>query len=206
PTVLLHDRERNLLFESLIEAEDVDEAFAAAALVIERSFRNPRYCATPIEPRGVLAAPDGDGLRIWSSTQVPHALSRITAEILGLPREQVRVSTPDVGGGFGQKAHVYPEEIVVAWLALRLGAPVKWLEDRSENLVAASHAREQRVRVRAAAAADGRLLALDVDQLVDQGAYGTYPHGTTLEALTTPSLLPGPYRLPALRVRARALA
>jgi len=205
PAVLLHERERNLLFESLLDTGMVDEAFADAAVVVERSFRNPRYCATPIEPRGVLAAPDGDGLRIWSSTQVPHALSRITAEILGLPREQVRVSTPDVGGGFGQKAHVYPEEIVVAWLALRLGAPVKWLEDRNENLLAASHARDQFVTARLAADEDGRLLALDVDVTCDQGAYGVYPHGPILEALGTPAMIPGPYRLERYRARSRAV-
>jgi carbon-monoxide dehydrogenase large subunit len=205
PPVLLHDRERNLLFEDLNDTGGVDEAFADAAVVVERSFRNPRYCATPIEPRGALATPDADGVRIWSSTQVPHVLSRITAELLGLERERVRVTTPDVGGGFGQKAHVYPEEILVAWLALRLGAPVKWIEDRNENLLAASHARDQFVTARLAADAQGRLLALDVDVTCDQGAYGVYPHGTILEAVGTPAMIPGPYRLARYRARSRSV-
>ena len=205
PPILLHDRERNLLFESLSETGAVDEAFADAAVVIERSFRNPRYCATPIEPRGALAARDGDGVRIWSSTQVPHVLSRITAELLGMERERVRVSTPDVGGGFGQKAHVYPEEILVSWLALRLGVPVKWVEDRNENLLASSHARDQFVTARLAADAQGRLLALDVDVTCDQGAYGVYPHGPILEALGTPAMIPGPYRLARYRARSRSV-
>ncbi|HZQ03562.1 MAG TPA: xanthine dehydrogenase family protein molybdopterin-binding subunit [Gaiellaceae bacterium] len=203
---LLHPARPNVYVESRIDAGDVDAAFAEAAAVVEAELVHGRSAAAPLEPRGVLALPDGAGLVLHASTQGPHKLRLAVAETLGLALDDVRVLCPAVGGGFGQKAHVYPEEIVVAWLALRLERPVKWTEDRSENLVAASHAREQRVRVRAAAAADGRLLALDVDQLVDQGAYGTYPHGTTLEALTTPSLLPGPYRLPALRVRARALA
>ncbi len=205
PPILLHDRERNLLFESLSETGAVDEAFAGAAVVLERSFRNPRYCATPIEPRAALAAPDADGVRVWSSTQVPYVLSRITAELLRMSRERVRVTTPDVGGGFGQKAHVYPEEILVAWLALRLGAPVKWVEDRNENLLAASHARDQFVTARLAADAEGRLLALDVDVTCDQGAYGVYPHGPMLEALGTPAMIPGPYRLSRYRARSRSV-
>jgi carbon-monoxide dehydrogenase large subunit len=205
PPALQDNGRRNLLYDSLYETGAVDEAFAEAAVVLERSFRNPRYCATPIEPRGALAAPDGDGIRIWSSTQVPHTLSRITAELLDMAREQVRVSTPSVGGGFGQKAHVYPEEILVAWLALRLGAPVKWVEDRNENLLAASHARDQYVTARLAADAEGRLLALDVDVICDQGAYGVYPHGPILEALGTPAMIPGPYRLERYRARSRAV-
>jgi aerobic carbon-monoxide dehydrogenase large subunit len=205
PPILLHDRERNLLYESISEVGDVDAAFSEAAVVIERRFRNPRYCATPIEPRGALAVPEARGVRLWSSTQAPHVLARITAELLGLAREAVRVSVPDVGGGFGQKAHAYPEEIVVAWLARRLGAPVKWVEDRNENLLASSHARDQFVTARLAADAEGRLLGLDVDVTCDQGAYGVYPHGPVLEALGTPAMIPGPYRLTRYRARSRAV-
>ncbi len=205
PPILLHDRERNLLFDSRTETGGVDEAFAEAAIVIERRFRNPRLCATPIEPRGALVAPDVGGVRIWSSTQVPHVLSRITAELLGLPRENVRVTVPDVGGGFGQKAHVYPEEIILAWLARRLGLPVKWVEDRNENLLAASHARDQFVTARLAADDRGRVLAVDADVICDQGAYGVYPHGPILEALGTPAMIPGPYRVTRYRARGRAV-
>ena len=202
----LHENGDNVLFDNPGEAGDVTEAFERAEVVIERSFRNPRYNATPIEPRGALAAPDGEGVRIWSSTQVPHVLARVVAELLGLPREDVRVTVPSVGGGFGQKAHAYPEEIVVAWLALALGRPVKWIEDRSENLLASSHARDQFVTARLAADGDGRLLALDVDVICDVGAYGVYPHGPILEALGTPAMIPGPYRLQNYRARSRAVA
>jgi carbon-monoxide dehydrogenase large subunit len=203
---IVHELGSNVLFESKSEVGEVEQAFANAAVVIERTFRNPRSCATPIEPRGVVAAPDGNGLKIWSSSQAPHALARVSAELLGLPRDDVRVIVPDVGGGFGQKAHSYPEEIVIAWLALTLGRPVKWIEDRAENLMAASHARDQVVAARLAADADGRLLALDVDVTCDIGAYPVYPHGHILEALGTPAMIPGPYRLERYRTKSRAIA
>jgi carbon-monoxide dehydrogenase large subunit len=203
---LLHEGRPNLYVESRVEGGDVDAGFAAAGAVVEAELRHGRSAALPLESRGVVAEPDGDGVAVRATTQGPHKLRLALAATLGLEPDRVRIVCTTVGGGFGQKAHVYPEELVVACLALRLERPVKWVEDRSENLIAASHARDQRLRVRAAAAADGRLLALDVEQTVDQGAYGSYPHGTTLEALTTPALLPGPYRLPALRVRARAVA
>jgi carbon-monoxide dehydrogenase large subunit len=202
----VHGGRPNLYVESRLENGDVDGAFADAAAVVERTFRHGRVNASPIEPRGVLAEPTEDGVRLWSSTQGPHKLQLAVAEALGLQRAQVHVICPDVGGGFGQKAHVYPEEILVAALARQLGRPVKWIEDRVENIVASTHAREQLVRVRAAVDADGRLIALDVEQLVDQGAYGSYPHGPTLEAQTTSGLLPGPYRPSAYRLHNKAVA
>ncbi len=206
PPAALHSPKTNVLFESRSEAGEIAEAFTRAATVVEREFRSPRQCATPIEPRGAVAADDGEGIRIWSSTQAPHALARATAELLALPLDQVRVTVPDIGGGFGQKAHTYPEEIVVAWLARHVGRPVKWVEDRSENLAASSHARDQVVWARAAADEQGRLVAVEVDVTCDTGAYGVYPHGHILEALGTPAMVPGPYRLDRLRARARSVA
>jgi aerobic carbon-monoxide dehydrogenase large subunit len=202
----IHDEPSNVYMEARREAGDVDAAFAQAAVVVERVLRHGRVSAMPIEPRALVAAPENEGLRIWASTQGPHKLALVVSQLLGLERSQVRVLCTDVDGGFGQKAHVYPEEVVVAWLARRLGRPVKWIEDRAENLAAASHARDQHLRVRAAADAGGRLLALDVDQIADQGAYGSHPHGVTLEAQTTSGLVPGPYRVPAYRLHSRAVA
>jgi aerobic carbon-monoxide dehydrogenase large subunit len=202
----LHAGATNVLYDSRFEAGDVDRAFADAAVVIERDFRNPRYSATPIEGRGVLAAPDGDRVALWSSTQAPHRLASITAELLGLSDAAVRVVCPDVGGAFGQKAHVYPEELLAAWLAIHLQRPVRWIEDRAENLLASSHARDQRLNVRVAADSDGRLLAIDADVICDTGAYGVFPHGHVLEALGTPAMIPGPYRLENYRYRARSVA
>jgi aerobic carbon-monoxide dehydrogenase large subunit len=203
---ILHDCESNVIYDASVDVGDVDAAFARAAVVLERTFTNPRVAAVPIEPRGTMAQPDGDGLAIWSSSQAPHRLATIAAQILGLPAEKVRVRCPDIGGGFGQKAHAYPEDLLVAWAALRLRRPVKWVEDRSENLLASSHARDQRVRVRVAATADGVLSAIDADVLCDVGAYGVFPHGHILEPLGTPAMIPGPYRLANYRARARAVS
>ena len=205
--VSLHPGRPNLYFASRLESgADVDAAFAGAAVIVERTFRHGRVSAAPIETRGVLAEPVGEGVCVWSSTQAPHKLQLAICDVLSLDRSQVQVRCPDVGGGFGQKAHSYPEEIVVAALATHLARPVKWVEDRVENLVASTHARGQTLLVRAAADASGTLLALDVDQTVDQGAYGSYPHGPTLEAHTTSGLLPGPYRLGSYRLNNRSVA
>jgi aerobic carbon-monoxide dehydrogenase large subunit len=201
----MHDHSSNVLFDSVLEAGDVDGAFATAKTIVERTFHSPRYSATPMESRGVVAAPDADGVRVWASTQIPHRLATCLAELFGLRDDQVRVSTMDVGGGFGQKAHVYPEEVLTAWVALKLGRPVKWLEDRSENLLASSHARNQVVRVRAGVDEQGRLLAIEADVVCDIGAYGVYPHGHILEALGTPAMIPGPYRLSNYRARTRSI-
>ena len=201
----LHEHPTNAVFDHTVEGGDVERAFAEAAVVVERIFVNPRYCATPIEPRGVLAVPEGGGVCVWSSTQAPYRVRAALSELLELPLEACRVRCPDIGGGFGQKAHVYPEEIVVAWLARHLDRPVKWIEDRSENLLAASHARDQEVRVRAAASADGRLLGLEADVVCDVGAYGVYPQGHLLEAAGTPGMIPGPYRVESYRARGRSV-
>jgi aerobic carbon-monoxide dehydrogenase large subunit len=199
----IHDGISNCVVDTRADSGDVDGAFAAAARVVERTFRSPRHSALPIETRAVIAAPLGDGLEVWTSSQGPHKVRQAICEVLGLETGNVRVVTPDVGGGFGVKAHVYPEEIVIAALALRLGRPVRWVEDRAENLAASTQARQQELTVRAALSANGELLALDVNMICDQGAYGAYPHGVTLEALTTSGLLPGPYRLRNYRLRAR---
>jgi aerobic carbon-monoxide dehydrogenase large subunit len=193
----------NAVVDTSRDEGEVDAAFEQADVVIERTFTTPRHSAMPIEARAVLARPDGDGVEVWTSSQGPHKVRQLIAEILGLDPGLVRVVTPDVGGGFGVKAHVYPEEIALAALAMRLGRPVKWIEDRAENLAASTHARAQDVQVRAAMSAQGDLLAMDVDLVCDQGAYGAYPHGVSLDAMTTSGMLPGPYRLRNFRVRVR---
>lgn len=201
----LTDGGGNVLFREQHESGPVDAGFRAAAVVVEREFHNPRYNAVPIEPRGVVAVPGADGLVVWSSTQIPHILEEALASLLG-SEHRITVRCPDIGGGFGQKAHVFPEEVVVAWAALRLGRPVKWVEDRSENLLASAHSREQVVRARAATDADGRILALEAEVYCDVGAYGIYPWGQVLEALGTPAILPGPYDVTAYRYATHAIA
>ena len=120
--------------------------------------------------------------------------------------EHVRVRCPDIGGGFGLKGVAYPEEMLVGWLALTLQRPVKWVEDRVENLLASTHARELEVRIRAAADADGIVQALDVDVISDSGAYAVYPQGHILDALGVAVMMPGPYRIRSIRARMRSVA
>jgi carbon-monoxide dehydrogenase large subunit len=197
----------NVYFRAERSFGDVDEAFAAADAVVEGEVVHPRVAAAPLECRGVLASPSGDGgVTVWSSTQCPHLVAEAIAEGCGLEPERVRVLTPDIGGGFGLKAHVYPEEVVVAGLALELGRAVSWVEDRLEHLQGASHARDQRCSFRAAVRADGRLLGLEVRLLSDIGAYGIRPHGPLLDPMTAAGLIVGPYDIQNYRYDTIAVA
>jgi carbon-monoxide dehydrogenase large subunit len=201
----LHKHASNVLYDASFSAGDVEGAFTVADVVIERTLISPRQSALPMETRGVLAEPTAAGLDVHASTQVPHLLHRVLAEVLEVGRDEIRVTCPDIGGGFGLKAHVYPEEIVTCAAARLVGRPVKWVEDRTECLIASCHARDQRIDVRVAADRDGHLLAIDANIVCDIGAYGVYAHGHILEAAGTPSMIPGPYRLGAYRFRSRAV-
>jgi carbon-monoxide dehydrogenase large subunit len=170
-------------------------AFASADAVVEGEVVHPRVAAAPIEPRGVVARQDGAGVVLWTSTQVPHLVADAVAECLRLDRGSVRVVATDAGGGFGVKAQVYPEEILLAWIARRVGAPVKWIETRSEHMHAGSHARDQRVRFSAAVRRDGRVLAVRAAVHSSIGAYGIRPFGPLLDPLGTAGLIPGPYHI-----------
>ena len=197
----------NVLFRFEGRTGDVDACFANAAVTIEETFRHDRCVAAPMEGRGALAIPeDGGGVTLWSSTQIPHLVRTAVAECLGLPETRVRVITPDVGGGFGVKMHLYPEEVAVAILARRLGRPVKWVEDRRENLLAAAHARDQVVHAAVAADASGKVLAMKATCLCDVGAYSLYPMSASLDAITAAPLIPGPYDIQAYAFEAVAIA
>ncbi len=196
-----------VLFEREFVSGDLDGAFTRSAVVIRETFRHDRCSASPIEPRGILARwTSGETLEVWVSTQVPHLLRNVLATHLGLVPERVRVIVPDVGGGFGQKMHVFPEDLAVAAIARLTGRPVKWVEERRENLAAASHARGQTVEVEAAASADGVVLGLRARLVSDAGAYHVYPLTQALEPLGTASILPGPYRIPAYAFTATAVS
>ena len=200
------DAPDNVLFERCFSSGDVEAAFATAEVVVETTIRNGRSTGLAMENRGVLAEQDGGMLRVWSSTQVPFAVHQALVDLLGLDRASVSVAAPDVGGGFGTKAPVYPEEVVIPLAARLLGRPVRWVGDRQEDLLSSAHARGQVVRAELAATREGIITALRADVLCDQGAYALYPLGAALEAMGTPSMLPGPYRLPALAFRSRAVA
>lgn len=182
---------------------DPDAAFAQADVVIEETFRSHRHIASPIETRGVVAAPDPhDGrLAVWSSTQVPHQLRDFLAGALRRGPDTLHVRAPDVGGGFGPKGAIYPEDLVIPFVAAELGRPVKWIEDRSEHFSATTHGREQVHRIALAADRDGRILALR-DRIVHNcGAYNTLGLVVPYNSLTH---LVGMYDIPVVDVQLRA--
>jgi len=195
-----------VIFHRHHRAGDVDAAFAHARLVVRETFEHGRCAPMPMEPRGMVADWDGDTLTLWSPSQCPSLMRTALAAALDLPEMRVRIVTPDVGGGFGLKMQVFPEDVVVAALARMLRRPVKWMEERRENLAAASQARQGRTTVEIAAAADGTLLAMRARIASDAGAYHAYPTTAALEPLGTASILPGPYRVPAYEYDTRALA
>jgi len=183
-----------VVFRRAYRHGDVDAVFEAAPIRLRERFTHGRCAATPLEPRGVLADWDGDTLTVWSSTQVPSALRSTLAASLGVEETRVRVIVPDVGGGFGLKTHIFPEELAVAALARLVGRPVKWIETRREQLLAGAHAREQRMDVEVAAEASGLVRGLRARVVADAGAYHIYPLTAALEPLGSASILPGPYR------------
>jgi aerobic carbon-monoxide dehydrogenase large subunit len=198
----------NVLLSRRFEHGDVEAALARSSAVIERTFRTNRQAATPMEGRAGVAdwsAADGK-LTLWSSTQVPHLVRHSLAEILGLAEHLVRVVAPDVGGGFGMKGIVYPEDVMLCLLAMRLGRPVKWVEPRRETMLAAAHARDHHYAVRAGFEPDGRLSALDVRADCNAGAYSIYPWTAGIETLMAGGLLTGPYKLEHYRCVVRGIA
>ncbi|MGQ0839339.1 xanthine dehydrogenase family protein molybdopterin-binding subunit [Actinokineospora sp.] len=150
---------------------DVEEAIAGAEVLIERTYRQQRLIPAFMEPRSVLVDPTGEQITMWSATQVPHILRLMLALTTGVPEHKIRVIAPDVGGGFGGKLQVTPEEVVTLVVAKRLGKPVKWTESRSESLVSAHHGRDQIQKLTLAAKSDGTVTGLKVELLADMGAY-----------------------------------
>jgi aerobic carbon-monoxide dehydrogenase large subunit len=197
-----------VLFEQETGQGDVDGLLAAADLVLERIFQAPRVAPLPLEGRGVAAAYDEETgvCTVWTSTQVPTLVRRGIARCMGMEERLVRVIVPDVGGGFGLKAHLFAEEVVLAALARRLLRPVRWIEDRLENLTAGVHAHDTAIRLRVGATREGLLLAADLEVTADVGAYSVFPFSASLEPTTAAASVLGPYRLHAYRCRARAIA
>jgi len=199
----------NCLVDLLMFNDDrLDGIFAGAAAVVGGVFSSARVAATPLEGRACLAEwDDRDGqLVLHVSTQVPHQVRSGVAQALGIPERAVRVVAPDVGGGFGLKCVVGREEVAVAAATLRLRRPVRWTEDRQENLSASFHGHEQRYQVRAAFDGAGRILGLDAEIDCDVGAYSAYPFTCAVEPLMAASELPGIYKVPAYRARGRGIA
>jgi carbon-monoxide dehydrogenase large subunit len=205
--VRLHDHlDGNVLLRWRRRHGDVDGAFGAAARVVRGRFRMPRLVASPIEPRGAVAAHDaaGDLLTLWLSAQDPHRPLRQLAAVLRRPPDRCRVVVRDVGGAFGSKGALAPEAAVAAVLALRLGRPVKWVETRSESFLASYQGRGQEIQAELAVDAGGRFLALRARVLADLGAY-LYPI-TSAPPVTTAMLLTGAYDVAAVDVEVLGVA
>jgi carbon-monoxide dehydrogenase large subunit len=194
---LVHDdMGTNVCAEYTQRVGDPDAAFAAAPHVFRERLRMDRGAAAPLETRGVVAIWDAQTreLVVYDSTQAPIRIRNYLAALLGLPQNHVRVIAPDVGGGFGPKIMMcYPEELLVPHAAMRLGRPVKWIEDRRENFVSMNQEREQIHDAEIAVDADGRILAVRTRFLYDSGAY--IPYGIIVPIVAS-TQLPGPYRIP----------
>jgi carbon-monoxide dehydrogenase large subunit len=210
PQVPLHDEAPdNVLLSRVFTAGDVEAAFSAADLVVERELFTNRHAGNPMECRaGVALWHAGQGrLTFWSGTQVPHIIRNMLAALLGLPEGNIRVIAPDVGGGFGVKAVLYPEDVALCLMARSMpGVPVKWVEDRCEHLLAATHARDHRYLMKAAFTSRGDLLAVQADITCNVGAYSVYPWTAGIEPLMAGGLLSGPYRLANYQCTVRGVA
>jgi carbon-monoxide dehydrogenase large subunit len=188
----------NKTHEWKISGGDVDAALAEADVVVEQRIVNHRVAGAAIEARGALADPHGGSITLYSSTQVPHIVRFVLSGVLGIPEDKLRVVAPDVGGGFGSKLQVYPEEALIVALARRLGQPVKWIETRSENMMVAHQGRDQINYVTLGAKRDGTLTGCRARIIADLGAY---------QLLITPFIptlgfpvMGGCYKLPSIDI------
>lgn len=179
----------------------VRRTFELAAHVTRIDLLNQRIGGCAIEPRAVIAQPgqEPNSLTLHSSTQVPHHVRRLVAEQLGLPEGKIRVIAPDVGGGFGYKGKHYPEEVILAWAAQRLGRALKWVASRSESFIADLQARDHATRAELALDAQGHFLALKVETVANLGAYVSTV-GAAIPSVIYTGLLAGVYRTPAIAV------
>jgi carbon-monoxide dehydrogenase large subunit len=206
---LLHEEAgTNVLVSREFKRGDVDAAAQSAPVRVKGRFRMHRKTALAIEPRACLAEYEAgrEALTLHSATQVPGIVRDALATALDIPGHRIRVVAPDVGGGFGGKGSLYPEEIFVCAAARQLRRAVKWTSDRLEDLAASNQAFDEIVDAELALDADGRILALSADVIGDVGAYSVYPWTAGLEPVQVVSFLPGPYRIQHYRARTRAVA
>src|SRR5215211_2348728 len=203
---IIHDEIGSNIAAHVVQTKgDYESAKKDAALVVKRRFSYEHGCAAAIENRGIVAEWDrrAGRLTVWDTTQAPVVIRNGLAGMLGLSERQVRVIAPFIGGGFGPKMMMfYPEEVLVPWAALRLGRPVKWIEDRLEHFTGTTHERGQEHEAEIALDAEGRILGVRDDFLMDTGAYD--PYGLTVPLNSQCTLL-GPYDVPAYESRFRAV-
>src|SRR5262245_7263713 len=187
----------NIIYETRLGGGDPDAAFATASHVWRRRFTTARHTGVPIEPRGLVAdfEPATRALTVWISTQVPHMMQAVLADLFGLSEHRVRVIAPDVGGSFGIKIHVYQDDLAAIALAIVLGRPVKFAATRRESFVSDIHAREQTIDVEIAGGGDGVVTAMRARITAAVGPYSAYPRSSVVEGGQVLRLLPGPYRV-----------
>lgn len=203
----VHDEwDDNVILETVVEENTA--AIADAPVVVTREFRLSRQATVPMEGGAVLAEWDrrDERLIVHSSSQIPHVLRTALSASLGLEQRRIRVVAPDVGGGFGYKCVLMPEEIVIPWIAYHTGRPVRWIQDRHEHLVAGASAREHHYKISLHADERGRFIGLEAEITVDAGAYSVYPFSNILESGMAARSLSGPYKFTAYDVRARSMA
>ena len=201
--VVVHDElKTNVGFDQTYTAGNVENAFKNADKVIPIEVTNNRLIPSPMEPRGIIARYEGGTLTVWYSTQVPHTARAEFSRVFGIPSSKVRVIMPDVGGAFGSKVNILPEDISVIASAIKLGRPVRWTATRSEEMLA-SEARHNTFKGEIAVKNDGRLLAIKGELLVDLGAYLTYT--APLQPAIIPLMVPGPYKVRDINIRSRAV-
>jgi carbon-monoxide dehydrogenase large subunit len=206
-TVQVHDTiKRNTYLEVGFDGA-VEPVARTAPVMVTRELRTARQVMSPIEGRGFVAQWDTriSQLILHGATQFPHVVRTGLAQILQIPEIQIRVISPDVGGGFGYKAILAGEEICLCWLAMRCGYPVRWLEDRREQLVANANCREHHYVMSAYTDQSGKFLAFEAKAAVDSGAYSAYPFTSAIEASQVSAILPGPYVIPVYRCKTAAV-
>jgi aerobic carbon-monoxide dehydrogenase large subunit len=205
---LVHEEWGDNIFIEFSENGAIDEIAKTARIKVSRSIRTARHCMFPMEGRGVIAFRDPRlrYLTLITSTQFPHSVQTGLCECLGLDHGNIRVISPDVGGGFGYKGLLCREEVALGWLATQVDFPVRWLEDCREHLTANANCREHHYEITGYAAVDGKLLAIDCVGHVDAGAYSSYPISSAPEAAQIANLLPGPYVFSTYRCRSYAVA
>ncbi len=197
---LFDDWDSNVSVDVAPHKPEVDRAFEEADHTFTDTYWSQRQTGLPMETRGVVAEVTDGTLTVWSSTQSPHMVRTAIALMLGVPEPQVRVIHPVVGGGFGTKTHTYPEDIVVPWIARRLGCAARWIEDRAENLVASAHAREQRHDVEVAYDDDGAIGAIRCTSTLDMGSGEIFMPGTA-PVFVTNACITGGYDFPNMQAR-----
>src|SRR6185369_7467720 len=207
-SVQVHDEWRDNVFLTLAYDKAFDEHATRATRVVRREMSLARQAMMPMEGLAVLAYWDerADQLIVYTSTQVPHMIRVGLAQCLGIDEGKLRVIAPDVGGAFGYKCVLHPEEVCVAWLALRFRTPFRYVEDRREHLVAGANTRQHHYRLAGHIDDRGRLLALDAEITIDGGAYSNWPFTIGLEPGQATGNLPGPYAIQGYRAKTHCVA